>query len=740
MMLDSLANWKETIEERYGCCAEGGLHNHTCEDDYDIEVMLNRYKENLDTDSKPVCEKLGTYSQFCLNQNQYNDQQHPSIFPSSLHITVLRAQMMLGLVVLMYISKTVPDQIARVIHRQGEEEDSGVCKLNNLRELVWEEGQDTLWQKLGLCLDRWMNTVYQCVLYTINLYMLYNTDITDFADILYNSLAIEFIQELDEAYVSSSWYDRGYRYLKAGLVEMTIRRYLDLHDQKIQAIKSDRKAIRSEKARYGEAIGREEISANTTDGHYKTREGKLWPQFDEGRRHMVANQKERDDHDALFQELRWTKSGQSTDNRKTQDISGSWRWTKTGQPPATEEEGFAGTWASHDGGFNSNKGERVEMEEIKESTLFALVGPTRIKGKIEEVTPDEEAKKQTKFEVYHKGYLKITWTTEDEKKLWQIWIKEPYSYTKAGWKTCCADDVKHDKKDLLEEGLAKQFESHLQMVRDLIVMPKRRFFEAELLRLYFFDPIFEKFTAFRDWERWDHIIFPCGGTQVPFKGEEEMQDADKNLKKKGEEEMQDVKNLKKMLEEATKHGSEPADELWEHYVKKQEMRVQELHQVKFLRDKEKKEDTAKGGKRTKVDEVSGSPKQVRVAKEQFENVKKGAEDIYNQGVEYEKAAEQHLRDNKSVKKEENRLSRQLSIMKMKEKYLIEYNCEHRSSWLHCPPALALGIRVVCHSLLSLHSDVEWQSPILEGILTTIFLMNLPKQVSKVRKYSLLLRQ
>ena len=41
---------------------------------------------------------------------------------------------------------------------------------------------------------------------------------------------IEFIKDIDEAITKSDSYDQDYRLLKAGAVEMVLRRYLNLHD------------------------------------------------------------------------------------------------------------------------------------------------------------------------------------------------------------------------------------------------------------------------------------------------------------------------------------------------------------------------------------------------------------------------------------------------------------------------------------------------------------------------------
>ena len=44
-----------------------------------------------------------------------------------------------------------------------------------------------------------------------------------------NSLAIEFIVDIDESFTSGAGYDTEFRYLKAGIIETVIRRYVNLH-------------------------------------------------------------------------------------------------------------------------------------------------------------------------------------------------------------------------------------------------------------------------------------------------------------------------------------------------------------------------------------------------------------------------------------------------------------------------------------------------------------------------------
>jgi hypothetical protein len=93
---------------------------------------------------------------------------------------------------------------------------------------VHDDDEDEFLQKVGFRVDGIMNSSYHCALYTLNIFLLFWTD--DVTEIILNALAIEFVKEIDEIISSSGWYDGSdYRYLKAGAIEMVIRRYVSFH-------------------------------------------------------------------------------------------------------------------------------------------------------------------------------------------------------------------------------------------------------------------------------------------------------------------------------------------------------------------------------------------------------------------------------------------------------------------------------------------------------------------------------
>jgi len=135
-----------------------------------------------------------------------------------------------------YALRVVPDQIALFYSTVGDSEGT-TSQLASLRKFVHDQDEDTLLTKIGYRLDLVMNSMYHCLLYTLNICMLYTSD--SVTDILLNSLAIEFVKDIDaiefvkdidESFTRTGWYDTDYRYLKAGAVEMVVRRYVDFHE------------------------------------------------------------------------------------------------------------------------------------------------------------------------------------------------------------------------------------------------------------------------------------------------------------------------------------------------------------------------------------------------------------------------------------------------------------------------------------------------------------------------------
>ena len=139
---------------------------------------------------------------------------------------------MIFAIMLFYMAKVVPDLFSMFkanFGGEGAQDTQGaVHRLGALRKAVFEADRDTLLTRGAHRLDLIMNSAYLCGLYLLNIGILYTTD--DVANILINCLAIEFVGAIDESFTAMDWYDTDYRYLKAGAVEMVIRRYVDFAD------------------------------------------------------------------------------------------------------------------------------------------------------------------------------------------------------------------------------------------------------------------------------------------------------------------------------------------------------------------------------------------------------------------------------------------------------------------------------------------------------------------------------
>ena len=138
--------------------------------------------------------------------------------------------MLIFSVYFIYLILIVPSQWQLLVAKLGDSQ-SALSKLSSLRTSVWEQDEDTVPQKIGYKLDVWLNTGFVCLLFGWYMGIIFMT--SDTLDIIFNALTIEFVHQLDEQVVNSSWFDPDFRLLKAGAVELVIRRYLNLHQPKL---------------------------------------------------------------------------------------------------------------------------------------------------------------------------------------------------------------------------------------------------------------------------------------------------------------------------------------------------------------------------------------------------------------------------------------------------------------------------------------------------------------------------
>lgn len=122
-------------------------------------------------------------------------------------------------------------------------------KLQSLRRIIWDDGDDTLFQSLGYALDLWMNTGYICFLYLFNMWILFN--VSDPFELLGSVIFFEFLFDLDEAIAASIWWDPDNRFIRAGVIgtvlQETIRpRYMATRnkyiDKKSKVLSSQERA------------------------------------------------------------------------------------------------------------------------------------------------------------------------------------------------------------------------------------------------------------------------------------------------------------------------------------------------------------------------------------------------------------------------------------------------------------------------------------------------------------------
>jgi len=132
----------------------------------------------------------------------------------------LGTRLMLVSVFVYYLIKVTRDTITNFINVVGVL-DTVTSRVRSLRNIVWENGNDSISQSLGFSLDLFMNTGYICLLYTFNIYILFN--ISDPFEIIGSVLFFEFLMDLDEELANTAWWDNGKRFFKAGVVGLILQ-------------------------------------------------------------------------------------------------------------------------------------------------------------------------------------------------------------------------------------------------------------------------------------------------------------------------------------------------------------------------------------------------------------------------------------------------------------------------------------------------------------------------------------
>jgi hypothetical protein len=188
---------------------------------YSLDYLAKRIKCDQD-DNDDLDEDCSAYPSGVFHDDS-------TLFCTRRNNAVLGRAMMCG-VLLCYTVTVLPDQINRFYQGYGQSDDTR-SKLSTIRNIVYDQDEDGIYHKIGYLLDCLMNTSYVCVLYLLTLFIIYTYD--DPAKIILNSLAIQFVNHIDEAVTAQRSYDRDHRLLKAGAVEMVLQSYIDIHELRV---------------------------------------------------------------------------------------------------------------------------------------------------------------------------------------------------------------------------------------------------------------------------------------------------------------------------------------------------------------------------------------------------------------------------------------------------------------------------------------------------------------------------
>jgi len=128
-------------------------------------------------------------------------------------------------VLLLYVIRVLPTLMYAFFTKGGSAE-TAEDRVNELRRIIWLQGDDTVWQQIGYKVNKYMNGLYVAAIMSIMLFILFLTD--DIFSIILNALALEFVHSLDEELASGDWYDPGARWITAGATELVFRATLRL--------------------------------------------------------------------------------------------------------------------------------------------------------------------------------------------------------------------------------------------------------------------------------------------------------------------------------------------------------------------------------------------------------------------------------------------------------------------------------------------------------------------------------
>lgn len=153
----------------------------------------------------------GNFDDWCAGENQNPREE---------------GKVLIIVVLFVYLSTVIPESFVTFFRTSGGST-STFSKISSLRNIVWYQNDDNAFQMIGFKMDRLMNTGYVAILYSVMIFILIQTPVI--LDIILNALAIDFIHEIDQNIVKSSWWDSNKRFIKAGTMELVLQSTLRLN-------------------------------------------------------------------------------------------------------------------------------------------------------------------------------------------------------------------------------------------------------------------------------------------------------------------------------------------------------------------------------------------------------------------------------------------------------------------------------------------------------------------------------
>ena len=102
--------------------------------------------------------------------------------------------------------------------------DEVYSKLQSLRKIVFDNGNDSTTQTLGYISDIFINTGYVSLMYLFNVWILFHVE--NAFEILGAVVFFEFLVDLDETFATSGWWDKKKRWLRAGIISQMMQQII----------------------------------------------------------------------------------------------------------------------------------------------------------------------------------------------------------------------------------------------------------------------------------------------------------------------------------------------------------------------------------------------------------------------------------------------------------------------------------------------------------------------------------